>query len=370
MNVAGPAAPVNGAAPARPRPAAAAAAVAKTVTDVDATLGRATKVIVNSAPGNDHVVLSTVEIDGSTLLRVGGLETIESMQLDPAHWSLTAQQAECVRSVTFDARTCLLSVMLAEPPPKFSCESDGCSSAGASGDGDDLSAAAAPAHRRQHHHHHTPQRPAEKPFYVVRMRMNGDVIEVVPDPAAGGPTGSVPDAPDVARAKSCLPLVGQTVASLASSVALEVGTLEFAAELGGAEPKRRYCNVRVGGIKLFDWRLLNPASWPRGAAVPGAIVANFFPHFDVASSELVIPVRPPERVEQMYRAIKKRAAAKAKTREGEGDAEDLEREGEDEDEDMREEVLPRKRKASADCDGIEEAAAVSAASRKRRKTVS
>lgn len=315
-----------------------------------ATINQAALEILNCEPRNDRISPSVVEADGSVCMRVRGLTTIVAKQLEHRQWSLTSTEADCVRSVQYDAKSELLCVMLSDASRVPSVTSVASAAAAVDGDADACSdtdssdngagrASCALADNRPFRpaavmripasgaRKQKRQREPRKPFFTISVSMNGAEAA-----ATGGECGSrAVDSQAMSPHQSAepsglaliprrqldsglelrkahMPAVARAIASLAAAVSLQSEVVSARGEMFESRRLQHcFCTVNVCGIVVFDWRLLNAAAWPAGF-IPSSIRSSFLIHFDVGTKELVVRISPPDQVERIYKALTRRSS--------------------------------------------------------------
>lgn len=306
---------------------------------VKATIVQATIEIMNAEPRNDKIVASVIVTDGTTCLRVTGLKKVVGQQLEHSRWSLTPEQADCVRQVRCDSTAKIVNVILTDAGKavavaRSSADADcdgGAKCSDSESDSADESAQPLTARPReicfppqmwqQQQHRPKKEHKERKPFFSVPVDTYENAAPPptpVPPPPLQQPVVAtaipappppiVQTQPTAASAviesrKTRLPLVARAVARMADAAAIRSERLVVRAEMFGSNrPRHRYCSVVIGGITLFDWRLLNPgAAWT--SVVRSRARSLFQAEYDLENAELVVRISPPDQVDFIYEEL-------------------------------------------------------------------
>ena len=141
--------------------------------------------------------------------------------------------------------------------------------------------------------------------FLVSMDADEDVIT---DTSSTSPAGNLQKSTaeiELEKRMTCLASVARAIARVAGSTAVQRDALAARAEIfiSRRHPAHSYCTVNVGGIAVFDKKLLIPAYWARG--IPASYKHGFVVHFDTAKKDLVVRISPPGQVDRLFHALRR-----------------------------------------------------------------
>ena len=117
-------------------------------------------------------------------------------------------------------------------------------------------------------------------------------------------------------------MVGRAVAQLAWASALQRDVITIRAEMYRSHrPMHCYSTISIGGVTMFDRRMLTPAAWPE-IGIPTPVRMGFDACFDVQRKELVVRIRPPSQIDNIYDELIKAEVASGAAHEDDEEEED------------------------------------------------
>jgi hypothetical protein len=278
--------------------------------------------ILGNEPDNRDVTLDVIVFDGAASLYVKGLLQIVTKQLEYARWSISDEQRECIRSVEFDAGFKTLVVRLTDAVSETTAtqieRDDRSTEAGEQKNPDDdhpnTRDGEEPGHgtttivRRGTTAHRTtatrPHAEARSPFFAVQVSPKEGCDDIPSSEPLAAPAPRRTDILD--RHKTRIIPVTRFVGNLAASVAITRNPITLRIEMYASKSKKDqyYSIISVGGIVVFDWRLLNATAWPIGELnLQLSMTMPLLINFNVLAEELTICLYPANVIDSIYRQL-------------------------------------------------------------------